>query len=114
MLEGLEFYGRHGLYAAETQLGARFRIDAELFYPYSGIEDDLSLAVNYAEVYASVQAEVTQQRYDLIETLADRLAHRILAEQPLVTRIVLRVHKPHAPLPGIFGNVYTELTLERA
>lgn len=111
VLEGLEFHARHGAYDSEAVLGARFIVDAELHYDFSGIPDDLTEAVDYSAVYTAIQQEVTQARYYLIEALTDRIARRILHDQPRLHRVTVRVHKPFAPLPGVFRDVYAELTL---
>ncbi len=110
----MEFHAHHGVYDEETRFGARFVVDAELHWNFAGIPDELERAVNYAEVYAAVQREVTGTRVQLIEVLAARIAHRLLAEQETLEAVTVRVHKPHAPLPGIFRDVYAELTLNRA
>ncbi|CAM3751759.1 dihydroneopterin aldolase [Deinococcus saxicola] len=114
VLEGLEFHARHGVYDTEGVLGARFVVDAELYYDFAGLPDELSAAVNYAAVYAAIQEEVTGKRHQLIEVLADRIARRILSDQPGLARVTVRVHKPFAPLPGVFRDVYAELTLEQS
>ena len=46
--------------------------------------------------------------------LAGNLARRLLREQPLLDAVTVRLHKPHAPLPGVLRDVYAELTLTRA
>ncbi len=113
VLAGLEFHARHGVYDSEALLGSRFIIDIELEYPFAGIDDDIDKAVNYAEVYTLVQDEVTGRRYLLLEVVADRIAQRILREHPQLESVLVRVHKPFAPLPGIFRNVYSEVVLHR-
>lgn len=110
-LRGLEFHAFHGVYGAETELGARFSVDAELHYPFAGLPDELEAAVNYAAAYAAIREEVTERRHLLIETLTDRIARRLLADFPRLERVKVRVHKPFAPLPGIFQDVYAELEL---
>ena len=112
-LRGLEFHAFHGVYGAEAELGARFTVDAELHYPFAGRPDDLGAAVNYAAAYAAIREEVTERRHLLIETLADRIGRRLLSDFPPLTRVRVRVHKPFAPLPGIFQDVYAELELGR-
>lgn len=114
VLEGLEFFARHGVYETEAALGARFVVDAELHYDFAGLPDELEQAVNYATVYESIRQEVTETRVQLIEVLADRVARRVLREQPRLKRVTVRVHKPFAPIPGVFRDVYAELTLEQA
>ena len=113
VLEGLEFHARHGVYETEAALGARFVIDAELHWPFAGISDELGAAVNYAAAYDAICEEVTGQRHQLIEVLADRIARRLLRDHPRLEAVTVRVHKPFAPLPGVFRDVYAELTLRR-
>jgi dihydroneopterin aldolase len=112
VLAGLEFHAHHGVFTAEGELGARFVVDVELFLPLSAA-DDLAATVDYSAVYALVRARVTEERFALIEALAVDLATRILAAQPLLRRVLVRVHKPHAPLPGVVRDVFAEVTRER-
>lgn len=112
VLTGLEFHARHGVYEAESRLGARFVIDVELSLTISG-RDDLSATVDYSAVYELVRAEVTERRFYLIEALAHRLVTVLLEAQPLAQAVRVRVHKPHAPLPGIVRDVYAEVFRER-
>jgi 7,8-dihydroneopterin aldolase/epimerase/oxygenase len=112
-LLGLEFHGFHGVFDEEARFGARFVVDVELFFPYGG-EDVLSETVDYSAVYDLVRREMTGRRRQLIEALAHDLARGILAAAPLVARVAVRVHKPHAPLPGVIRDVYAEVSMERA
>ncbi|RJF72107.1 MULTISPECIES: dihydroneopterin aldolase [Deinococcus] len=114
VLEGLEFHARHGVFETEAVLGSRFIVDAELAYDFAGLPDDLAAAVNYAAVYEVIRQEVTENRVQLIEVLTDRIARRVLREQPKLKRVTVRVHKPFAPIPGVFRDVFAELTLEQA
>lgn len=113
VLEGLEFHAHHGVFAAEGVLGARFVVDAELHSPFAGIADDLGQAVNYAAAYAAIREEVAEKTHQLIEVLADRIADRLLSDFSRLERVKVRVHKPFAPLPGIFRDVYAEIEKER-
>lgn len=112
-LEGLEFYGYHGVLAAEQQLGQRFLVDLELKTDLraAGVADDLNQTVNYAEVYGLVREIVEQERYALIEALAERIAELVL-ENFNIQKVKVRVHKPQAPIPGIFRNVAVEIKRE--
>jgi dihydroneopterin aldolase len=114
VLAGLEFYGRHGVHAEETKLGARFVIDLEMFLALDGIADRLAETVDYGAVYEIIQHEVTASRYYLIEVLANHIAAQVLAQHPKIQRLIVRVHKPHAPIEGVFRDVYTEVVRERA
>ncbi len=113
VLEGLEFYGRHGVKPEEGALGARFIVDVELEIAFEGKGDRLSATVDYAQVHALVAEVVTGERFYLIEALADALANRLLERFERVRSLVVRVHKPHAPLQGVFRDVFAEVAKER-
>lgn len=113
VLQGLEFHARHGVFEVESLLGSRFIVDIELYYPFAWISDDLKEAINYATVYEWVKQEVTEDQYQLIEVLASSIAQRILIEEERVERVLVRIHKPFAPVAGIFRDIYTELELDR-
>lgn len=112
VLSGLEFHGFHGAFKEEARFGARFIVDVELYFPLPA-SDDLADTVDYSAVYELVRQEVTERRYRLIEALAHRIAGRILSESERLERVVVRVHKPHAPLPGVVRDVVAEVHRER-
>lgn len=56
---------------------------------------------------------MTEKTHQLIEVLADRIADRLLSDFSRLERVKVRVHKPFAPLPGIFRDVYAEIEKER-
>jgi dihydroneopterin aldolase len=112
VLEGLEFHGYHGVFDEERVFGARFVVDLEMSVTLPE-DDDLRRTVDYSRVYGLIQREVTERRYRLIEALATKIAARVLASEALVSRVVVRVHKPHAPLPGVLRDVYVEVIRSR-
>lgn len=116
VLYGLEFHGFHGVFPEEAKFGARFIVDVEMWLTLPENlpeEDDMALSVDYSRVYALVKNEVTEHRYDLIEALAGMIAKRVLEEHPKVKSVTTRVHKPHAPLPGVVRDVYVEVVRHR-
>lgn len=108
-LLGLEFHGFHGVFPVEAELGARFIVDVEMYLPLPK-EDDLSQTVDYSKVYTLIQRQVTQRRYKLIEALASAIADEILTGHKNIAKVVIRVHKPHAPLPGVVRDVVIEVS----
>ena len=112
VLCGLEFHGFHGVFEEEARFGARFVVDLELGLRLPS-DDDLAQTVDYSEVYALVKLEVTERRYRLIEALASRIAARVLSEHVRVQTVTVRVHKPHAPLPGVVRDVFVEVRRTR-
>jgi dihydroneopterin aldolase len=99
-LTGLRVRGHHGVLPAERRDGQDFVVDAVLRLDTraAGASDELSDTVDYAELAARLAAVVSGEAYDLIETLAERLA-AVCLSHPLVFEAEVTVHKPAAPIP---------------
>ncbi|HEX6971976.1 MAG TPA: dihydroneopterin aldolase [Limnochordia bacterium] len=108
-------YAYHGVHEAEKRMGQRFEVDVDLYLDLreAGQSDDLSRTVNYGEVYRLVHRTVVEQRYDLIEALAEAIAAALLASYARIESVTVRVRKPHAPLGGVFDTVEVEITRAR-
>lgn len=112
VLTGMEFHAHHGALDEEARLGARFTVDLELELTVTE-EDRLEATVDYSRVYGLVRELVTGSRHKLIESLAAAIAREVLEEEPLARTATARVHKPHAPIPGVVRDVYVEVRRER-
>lgn len=110
ILEGMEFYGYHGVLAEEQALGQRFVIDVELCLDLgpAGRADDPDMTVNYARVFEQVQKIVEGRPCRLIESVAEAVAAEILERFP-VSEVAVRVKKPQAPVPGHFAWMAVEV-----
>lgn len=110
ILEGLEFYGYHGVLPEEQSLGQRFIVDLELYLDLrpAGISDDPDLTVNYARVFELVESIVGGRPYRLIESVAEAIASAVLEHFP-VKELMVRVKKPQAPVPGKFTWMAVEI-----
>jgi dihydroneopterin aldolase len=101
-IEGIEFYGYHGVPDAEQQIGHRYRVDLvlELDLSLAGHTDQLEQTVDYGAVARLVQQIGSERSVRLMETLAERFAQAILERFPPVQRVHVRVAKrlpPRAP-----------------
>jgi len=96
---GIDCVAAIGVTVEERTIRQRLSIDVELLTDTSRCAetDSLKDAIDYAKVAALV-AEVCQSRYyHLIETVADRIASRILTGFPLKkVRVVVRKISPVA------------------
>ena len=101
-LNGMVFYGYHGVLPEERALGQRFVVDVEIFTDLrkAGASDDLSDTINYSQVYTTAREIVTGPPLNLIEAVAERIAARVLAEHSAAERVVVRIQKPEVPIPG--------------
>jgi 7,8-dihydroneopterin aldolase/epimerase/oxygenase len=113
LLEGMVFFGRHGVAAAERELGARFTVDVELWADLraAGRSDQPADTVDYSEVYKTVREVVEGEPRTLLESVAERIAARVLAFDH-VEKATVRVHK-RPPLEGEFRVFGVEVTRAR-
>lgn len=102
LLEGLRFFGYHGLYPEERTLGQRFIVDvvAELDLRNAGLHDELDETVNYQSLYTLVRTIVEGEPLMLIEAVADRIARSILEFAAAITAVEVTVRKPEATIRG--------------
>jgi dihydroneopterin aldolase len=102
LLEGLRFFGYHGVYPEERTLGQRFLVDvvAEVDLRRAGERDELENTVNYQSLYTTVRSIVEGEPMMLIEAVADRTARSILESFPTVTAAEVTVRKPEATIRG--------------
>lgn len=106
----MSFYGYHGVFEAEAQLGQRFIIDLELQLDLAraGKSDNLQDTVNYAEIFEQVRQIVENERYQLIEAVASRIADRLLDQFP-IHEAKVKVTKPTPPINGHYDSVAVEM-----
>ncbi len=107
---GLEFYAHHGVLESEQELGQIFSIDCEFEIDTSECYDKLEKTVNYGELSCEIVAFAQDNRYDLLESLANNLACHLLRKFSLINEITLTVHKPHAPIATKFSDVSVSIT----
>lgn len=110
-LSNMVFYGYHGVFEGEKELGQRFEVDVELVTSLSvpGQTDDLEESINYVDVYTLVQDIVQERTYNLIEAIAENIAGEILSAYS-VDEVVVRVRKPQVPIGGVIDHVEVEIT----
>jgi dihydroneopterin aldolase len=106
VLRGITAFGHHGVLPHEQELGQTFVIDAELELDLApaGASDALADTVDYGALSADLAAVVSEERHDLIERLATRLAD-VCLERPRVEAVTITVHKPHAPVAVPLADV---------
>ena len=109
-MEGMAFFGRHGVFPAERELGARFSVDVELEgdLRVASASDRLEDTIDYTRAYDLVREVVEGEPCHLLEAVAQRIADRLLT-LPGVLGVQVRVHKK-PPLPGEFRSVAVEIT----
>jgi dihydroneopterin aldolase len=116
IVQGMRFYGYHGVFPEENKLGQQFIVDLELALDLeqAAVADDLDSTVNYAELYALVKSITEGKPFKLIEALAGGIASEVLQAYTRVNEVAVRVTKPHPPFDVHFDGVTVELRRKRA
>ncbi len=114
-IKRLAVYGHHGALPAEAEIGQRFFIDLLCDTHVSKVvrDDDLSFGVDYGQIVDRVLSLAKGERFQLLETLAYRIARMLLSSFPALTRVRVRVSKPSAPVEAIFDDLAVSVDLRR-
>ncbi|MDD5448032.1 MAG: dihydroneopterin aldolase [Actinomycetota bacterium] len=114
-LDGIRVYAHHGVLPDEKREGQEFVIDVEveLDVDEERLDDNLANTLDYARLAVSVQEIATRNRFDLLETLAGRIATYILTLDDVKSAKV-RVRKMNAPLEVTLQSVGVTATRVRA
>ncbi len=114
IIQGIVFYGYHGLTLAEQELGQKFLVDVELYLDLkpAGLSEHLADSIDYKEIYDLVKGIEQKKKYRLIETLAEDIAQVILDKTQAI-KIFVRVKKPQVPIAGVVDYVAVEITRKK-
>jgi len=93
LIKSLQVAATVGVPDLERVAPQRLEIDVELSGDFRGLADDLSRTTDYAAVAAWLRAECGRVEFRLIESLADHLAHGLLAAFPGTSALALEIRK---------------------
>lgn len=112
-LMNMRFEGRHGVLEEERAQTQPFEVDVELSLDLApaGVSDDLRRTVDYREVFEIVRDTIEGPSRQLIESLAETIAARLLANFAAVGmgEVLVRVRKPDVNLPGALDAASVEI-----
>ena len=124
VLEGMRFYGFHGVNPEERVLGQEYLVDlaVEMDLTQAGASDRLEDTISYAHIYRAVRDVMEGEPRNLLsvaaaifllEAAAQSVADRILSDFP-VDSVSIRVKKPHPPIRGsVIENATVEIFRRR-
>ncbi len=114
LLHGMRFMGCHGVNSEEQIRPQPFVVDLEVEGDFSeaAVRDDLSLTVDYRELYAICRRTVEEERFRLLEALSEAIGAEIL-RLARVDGVTVRVRKPQVQLGGSLDAAAVEITRRR-
>lgn len=111
VLSGMVFQARHGVHEWEKVESQRFEVDVELALDVqpAGLGDDLTRTVDYGAIYEVTRQVVESTTFNLIEALAEAIAHEVLTGHALVDEVAVRIRKPEVRLGGSLAFAAVEI-----
>lgn len=96
-VKDLEVFANHGVYEQENFLGQKFVISAVLHTDtrMAGLTDNLENSINYGEVSHLIKKIVEGNTWNLIEKIAEEVAHTILVTYSTLVKQVDITVKNH-------------------
>jgi len=101
ILQGMRFYGFHGVNPEEKTLGQTYLVDCEITLDLSkaGISDNLNDTVSYTHIYRVVRSVIEGESKNLLEALAESIANKVINEFNIQS-IRITIVKPNPPIKG--------------
>lgn len=114
VIRGLRVFARHGVLESERLRGQDFLIDVTAYLDVSAAAaaDDLTRTLDYGELVSAISRRVREERWNLIERVAQRVAELVL-ENPLAERAEVTVRKLEAPVAEPVEEVSVTITRSR-
>ncbi len=112
-VSGVEVFARHGVLESEAE-GQPFVVDVglELDLSAAGKSDDIGDTVDYGDLASRIHRTVADERWNLIERVAERVAEVVLDDHRVMA-VEVTVHKPRAPMPVAFDDVTVTIRRSR-
>jgi dihydroneopterin aldolase len=113
IIDGLRVFAFHGVNAEEKENGQTFEIDlvAKADLKKACKSDNLDDTVSYAKIIKTVVRVMTEEKDDLIERAAQRVAEEVLKEYEKIESVEVTLKKPDAPIKADFN--FTAIKIER-
>ncbi|MEI8031863.1 MAG: dihydroneopterin aldolase [Chlorobiaceae bacterium] len=114
-LVNMVFYAHHGVLKEEHRVGAKYEVDAELYFDFTEAaeRDDITKTIDYGAVYRKISQALTERKFFLIEAVSYEIARDLLGDFPVVDRVSIRVRKRNPPVDGICDYAEADYSISR-
>lgn len=115
IIKGLKVFAYHGVNPEEKANGQNFMADiiAYCSVDKAGKTDNLDDTVSYAKILKTAVRVMSEDKYDLLERVAHRVAEQILNDFSSIERVDVCIKKPEAPINADFDYVAVEISRTR-
>ncbi len=114
-LNEMVFYGYHGVHDEERKLGQRFVVTVQLFTDPAQDKNirHLEDTVDYTKVFHDIREIMESHSFQLLEACANVVSDKLLADFPMLQKVMICIKKPSVPIQGSLGSVEVELSRSR-
>ena len=113
-ISNLQIHGYHGVKDAEKALGQKFYIDLTCSVDRSNTAaDTMANTVCYGELCQLVENVSSAETFNLIESLAERIAISVFNAHHLVKQVEITIRKPNAPISHHVDHVGVSIVRHR-
>ncbi|HZJ77642.1 MAG TPA: dihydroneopterin aldolase [Clostridia bacterium] len=115
IIKDLRVFAYHGVNPEEKTQGQNFEIDltAQIDLSKPCITDFLDDTVSYAKIIKTIRRVMIEEKNDLIERAAQRVAGSILNEFSAIQSVEVTLKKPEAPIKADFNYVAVNIIRNR-
>ncbi len=114
LIKNLNLFGYHGAREEEKINGQNFLFNITIYIKKDSFAgDDIENTVNYSDVIKLVKKINSKGRFNLLETLSQKMAAKILNMSHLIEKVDVRIEKTSPPIDENLQSVGVECTLER-
>lgn len=115
IINGLKVFAYHGVNPEEKVDGQNFVVDitANCSTAKAGKTDDINDTVSYAKMLKTAVRVLNEDKYNLLEKVAQRVAEQILIEYEAIECVDVCLKKPEAPMKADFDYVAVEISRTR-
>ena len=114
-IKNATFYAYHGVRSEEQRVGGKFEADVDIYTDFiaAAKKDSLEKTIDYHQVYSFMYQLALEQKYYLIEALANKIADELLIKFKRINKVAVRVRKNNPPLGGVVECVEVEVIKDR-
>lgn len=114
-LNEMVFYGYHGVYPEERNLGQRFIVNVTISTK-DGEDSNirkLEDSIDYTKIYAVIENIMINKQFQILENCANVILDEIFEKFSKVQKAIVAIKKPSVPIKAHLHSVEVELMRER-